>query len=176
MKKITLPLLFISLFVLSACTIGEDAADEISALTTSESQTQTTNTDEQTQAPSDTPTTDTTSQSTTEQPTATTNGSGVFTDYTETSIQDAQTEKVVLFFHAQWCPTCRGLESNILENEEKIPENLTIIKVDFDTMSELKSKYGVIYQHTLVQVDKDGNLITKWSGSPTLSDIASKVQ
>jgi hypothetical protein len=47
--------------------------------------------------------------------------------------------------------------------------------VDYDNSDELKKKYGVTYQHTLVQVDKDGNLIKKWSGSPTLTSLVKEV-
>lgn len=78
---------------------------------------------------------------------------------------------VVLFFRANWCPTCRAVDSDIRANLNKIPTNVTILDVDYDNSSELKRKYNVTYQHTFVQVDKDGNLIKKWSGSPTLSSL-----
>ena len=42
-------------------------------------------------------------------------------------------------------------------------------------VADLKKKYGVVYQHTFVQVDKDGNLIKKWSGSPNLSSLVTQV-
>jgi hypothetical protein len=53
---------------------------------------------------------------------------------------------------------------------------VSILKVDYDKETELKKKYGVTYQHTLVQVDKDGNLIKKWSGSPTLTKLVSEIK
>jgi len=83
-------------------------------------------------------------------------------------------DNVVLFFRASWCPTCRALDADIKANN--IPESLTILDVDYDNSSELKRKYGVTYQHTLVQVDKDGNLIKKWSGSPTLLSLVSEIK
>lgn len=49
------------------------------------------------------------------------------------------------------------------------------MKVNYDNSKELKTKYGVTYQHTLVQVDKDGKLLKKWAGSPTLSDLVSEI-
>ncbi len=82
---------------------------------------------------------------------------------------------VVLFFRASWCPTCRAVDADIRNNLSKIPENLTILDVNYDNSTVLKQKYGVTYQHTFVQVDKDGNLIKKWSGSPTLSLLVSEV-
>lgn len=80
----------------------------------------------------------------------------------------AEDENVVLFFRASWCPTCRSLDADIKAHLSGIPDNLTILDVDYDNSTALKQKYGVTYQHTLVEVDKDGKMIKKWSGSPTL--------
>jgi hypothetical protein len=38
------------------------------------------------------------------------------------------------------------------------------LKTDYDSNNELKKKYGVTYQHTFVQIDSNGNMITKWNG------------
>ena len=96
---------------------------------------------------------------------------GTFEDYSPEKV--AQEGDVVLFFHASWCPTCRALEGDIEKNE--IPEGITILKVDFDTSTELRQKYGVTTQHTLVQVDAEGNLIQKWSGGNRLSTIINRL-
>lgn len=86
------------------------------------------------------------------------------------------THDVVLFFRASWCPTCRALDSDIKANLSKIPSSLTILDVNYDNSTALKQKYGVTYQHTFVQVDKDGNLVKKWSGSQTLSALIAEVK
>ena len=86
------------------------------------------------------------------------------------------THDVVLFFRASWCPICRALDADIKANLSKIPESLAILDVNYDNSTALKQKYGVTYQHTFVQVDKDGNLIKKWNGSPTLSALVSEVK
>lgn len=86
------------------------------------------------------------------------------------------THDVVLFFRASWCPTCVGLDKDIKANLEKIPSGLTILDVNYDNSAELKKKYGVTYQHTFVQVNKDGTLIKKWSASPTLSALVAEVK
>lgn len=86
------------------------------------------------------------------------------------------THDVVLFFRAGWCPTCRAVDADIKANLSKIPSGLSILDVNYDTSTALKQKYGVTYQHTFVQVDKDGNLIKKWSGSPTLSALVAEVK
>lgn len=86
------------------------------------------------------------------------------------------THDVVLFFRASWCPTCRAVDADIRANLGKIPSSLTILDVNYDTATALKQKYSVTYQHTFVQVDKDGNLIKKWSGSPTLTLLVAEVK
>jgi len=84
--------------------------------------------------------------------------------------------KNVIFFAASWCSTCRSLDKAINSELSKIPVDLTIFKADYDKETSLKQKYGVTFQHTLVQVDKEGNIIKKWSGSGDLSDIVSKLE
>lgn len=86
------------------------------------------------------------------------------------------THDVVLFFKASWCPTCRAVDADIKANLGKIPSSLVILEVNYDNSTALKQKYGVTYQHTFVQVDKDGNLIKKWTGSPTLSALVAEVK
>ena len=101
---------------------------------------------------------------------------GTYEDYSFEKIAFAANGDVILFFHAPWCPTCKALDTNINANLTAIPANTKILKVDYDSSNELKKKYGVTYQHTLVQVDKDGNMITKWSGGNTLASIIAKIQ
>lgn len=91
-----------------------------------------------------------------------------YRDYSEAALNEAtQQGTALLFFYASWCPTCRAAEQDIVENFEQLPENLTILKVDYDTEDELKNKYGIVNQHTFVQVDSAGNIITKWLGGGT---------
>lgn len=101
--------------------------------------------------------------------------SGSYEAYAPEKLARAETGDVVLFFHASWCPSCRGLNADIEQNLGVIPPGVSILKVDYDTESELKKKYGVTYQHTLVQVAADGTLIKKWSGSPTLSTLVTEI-
>ncbi len=101
---------------------------------------------------------------------------GSYEAYSAEKLARAETGDVVLFFHASWCPTCRGLNADIVSNLKSIPEGVTILKTDYDSETELKKKYGVTYQHTLVQVASDGTLITKWSGGGSLDTLLSKIQ
>ena len=50
------------------------------------------------------------------------------------------------------------------------------LDVDYDKSAELKKKYEVTYQHTLVEVSADGSLVKKWSGSPSLSALVSEIK
>ena len=106
---------------------------------------------------------------------AMTHGGGSYIAYSPEKIALAQTGKVVLFFHAAWCPTCRALDADIRAHLKDIPAGVTILDVDYDTSGVLKQKYGVTYQHTLVQVDAAGKQLAKWSASPTLADITSHI-
>lgn len=101
---------------------------------------------------------------------------GSYEVYSPDKIALAETGDVVLFFHASWCPSCRALNKNIENNVDAIPDGVTILKTDYDKETELKKKYGVTTQHTLVQVDKDGNLIKKWSGGSKLENLLSEIQ
>lgn len=90
--------------------------------------------------------------------------------------EKSKSSRVVLFFNATWCPTCRALDRNIKANLSLIPGDITILSVDYDTYKDLEKKYGVTYQHTLVQVDADGNMVKKWSGSSSLSKLVQEVK
>ena len=83
--------------------------------------------------------------------------------------------KTVYYFSAKWCPTCKVLDGNLEKDEGNIPEGLTIVKIDYDNSSDLKKKYGVTYQHTLVEVDANGNELQQWSGGTDLQSIIDKV-
>ena len=84
-------------------------------------------------------------------------------------------DRVVLFFHAQWCATCKLLSDDISANIDRIPDDVRILVVDFDGQTALKQRYGVTLQHTLVQVTRDGGLVAKWSLSRTLDDLISRI-
>ncbi len=101
---------------------------------------------------------------------------GQYTAYDASKLAFAKEGKVVLFFRASWCPTCRALDADIKANRSQIAKNVLILDVDYDQSAELKKQYGVTYQHTLVQVDADGKMIAKWSGSEGLKALLSEVK
>ncbi len=79
---------------------------------------------------------------------------------------------VVLFFSAAWCPTCQASVESL--DRDGVPAGLTVVKVDFDSQTELKRTHGVTVQHTYVQVDESGTSLAKWTGSVSGEDIAAK--
>jgi thioredoxin 1 len=83
-----------------------------------------------------------------------------------------QDSRVVLFFHADWCPSCRATDAALVE--EGVPDGLTVVQVDFDTETALRQEHGVVQQHTFVHVDTDGTALSRWSGSPDGEDILAR--
>ncbi len=98
---------------------------------------------------------------------------GIYQAYSPEKLKLAKDHKVILFFKADWCPSCQVADQVLNTEFASIPKNLAILKVSYDTELELRKKYGVTVQHTFVQVDEEGNLITKWLGSVTIKDILS---
>lgn len=84
-----------------------------------------------------------------------------------------QTGDIVLFFHADRCPTCNEAERNFLASD--LPENLTILKVNYDTETALKQKYAILTQTSYVLIKPDGTMIKRWVGWRTLDEILNKV-
>lgn len=91
-----------------------------------------------------------------------------YVDYSQEDYDKHKDKKRILYFHADWCPVCKPLDKELLENSNKIPENVTIFKVNYDKEPSLKTKYGVTYQHTFVQVDGSDKLVHIWSGGNLL--------
>ena len=85
--------------------------------------------------------------------------------------------KAVIFFHADWCPTCIAAEADFKENFDKIPKDVIILKTNYDTSTALKQKYNVVFQDTFVQVDREGNEITKWgSGGQGVNALLANIK
>ncbi len=92
--------------------------------------------------------------------------------YSEAALAAAGSdEKVVLFFSAAWCSTCKVLRDDIAANQGSIPDDVRILLVDFDDSTELKQQYEVTSQHTLVLVDRTGGGIARWQQSLSLDDV-----
>jgi len=85
--------------------------------------------------------------------------------YSESNLAKAKAHgRAVLYFWASWCPTCKVLDAELKERGNELPDDVTILQVNYDTEDELKEQYGITQQHTLVQIDSDGNEVEKWIG------------
>ncbi len=100
---------------------------------------------------------------------------GSYVPYDSGLVMHSDGDHKLLFFHATWCPSCRTLDKDISASAGDIPNSVEIYKVDYDTNIDLRKKYGVTTQHTIVEVDSEGNLIQKWSGGSTLESILAKL-
>jgi len=96
--------------------------------------------------------------------------------YSEQALAEASAdETVVLFFSAVWCSTCKVLRDDIAANQQSIPGDVRILLVDFDDSTALKQQYGVVSQHTLVQVDRTGQGIARWELSRSLDELLATI-
>ncbi len=85
--------------------------------------------------------------------------------------------KAVVFFHADWCPTCIAAEADFRENFDNLPKDVIILKTNYDTSTALKQKYSVVYQDTFVQIDSRGDEITKWvSGGQGVNALLANIK
>ena len=79
------------------------------------------------------------------------------------TMTEYSSSRVVLFFHAPWCPDCRKTEKNLASSG--VPDGLVVVKVDYDTATELKAKYGITKQHTFVLLDATGKPLRTFTGT-----------
>ena len=98
-----------------------------------------------------------------------------YMDYSLEAYNKAADQKRVLFFAASWCPTCRAANADITAKLKDIPKGLVIFKTDYDKETALKTKYGIVRQHTFVLVDAKGNALKKWSGG-NLAEIVTNTK
>lgn len=77
---------------------------------------------------------------------------------------EAKIGKAVYFFKASWCPTCQAAQKDFDATISTLPQGVTLITVDYDKEKALKAKYGITTQHTFVQIDSDGAVVSKWNG------------
>ena len=83
-------------------------------------------------------------------------------------------QKVVIFFAASWCSTCKALDTAIRSDLDSIPADALIVKIDYDNSTTLKQKYGVVTQHTTVVLNADGSEKSKKLGARTVAEALGK--
>jgi thiol-disulfide isomerase/thioredoxin len=100
------------------------------------------------------------------------NRTGSYVDYSAEALSGAEGRRWI-FFHAGWCPQCRALEQDI--KTDGVPTGITIFKANYDSETDIKKKYGVTLQTTIVEVDENGNEVKKFVAydDPTLDAVLS---
>jgi thioredoxin-like negative regulator of GroEL len=85
------------------------------------------------------------------------NTPGIYIDGNTSTIDTFinQGKKVIAYFHADRCPTCQALEKDIQLHINNIPSDIAIVKFNYDKEEELKIKYKVQAQNTIVYLAKD---------------------
>jgi len=96
---------------------------------------------------------------------------GSYVDYSSELVSSTPGDKL-LFFHAPWCSQCQDLEADIETSE--LPKGVTVFKVDYDSNQDLRQKYGVTIQTTVVKVDDQGEEIDSFIAyeEPTFDSVA----
>lgn len=99
---------------------------------------------------------------------------GQYIDFTDGAIETIAGPKA-LFFHAGWCPQCRALDEDLRTNGA--PDGLTVLKVDFDSRTDLRQRYGVTLQTTVVFVDDAGELVSSavLYDDPSVASLAAAI-
>ncbi len=97
------------------------------------------------------------------------------------TILETITGRKVLFFYANWCPTCRPADESILAGAAEIPEGVRVIRVNYndtetsESEKELAKQYEITYQHTFVEIDAEGGVVQKWNGGG-LEELVEKLK
>ncbi|MET3924236.1 thioredoxin domain-containing protein [Devosia sp. 2618] len=76
----------------------------------------------------------------------------------------AEKGPTILYFHADWCPTCKVTMTSFQARWPEVQPGITLVIADYDAETELKALYGVTYQNTYVQVNADGTKAQIWNG------------
>ncbi len=94
---------------------------------------------------------------------------GQYIQYQSWIIQTLTWSRILLFFHADWCSTCKSFDEQIRTTQ--LPWDLIILQVDYDTADDLKKQYSILSQSTFIQIDPQGNMYKRWLGKSQLKDI-----
>ena len=93
-----------------------------------------------------------------------------YVEYSPTVLSDTNSTNQVLFFYANWCPTCRPADVEFQNRSNEIPDGTTLVRVNYndsdtdESEKTLAEKYNVTYQHTFVQINSNGEAVNTWNG------------
>jgi hypothetical protein len=70
----------------------------------------------------------------------------------------------IVWFHAEWCPVCHHTMTNFRARWHEVQPGITLVIADYDAESDLKTRYGITYQNTFLQIAADGSKLAVWNG------------
>jgi thioredoxin-related protein len=82
-----------------------------------------------------------------------------YLNYSPEAVQNQEGRRL-LYFHAPWCFHCQALDADI--RSSKLPKDVTVFKVDYDSNNKLRKKHGVRIRTTLVLLDEDGATVNSY--------------
>lgn len=92
--------------------------------------------------------------------------------YSAQALADAEKagQPVALHFHADWCPTCRAQDKTLESMKSEKGLDLTILQVNYDTEKDLKKRFNVRTQSTMV-VLKGTKEVARLAGDTSVEGI-----
>lgn len=84
-------------------------------------------------------------------------------------------ESSVLFFYASWCPFCKENDKILGKAYSEGAAHRSTYKIDYDTATELKRRFGIVTQDTFVLIDGNGD-VKRTAIHPTVADLLSFLQ
>lgn len=100
-------------------------------------------------------------------PVSASQGAAAYQSYTEGVIGSG--EPIVPFFAASWCPACKEHDTLLRDWYSSGDVLVSTYKIDYDTASDLRSRYGVVQQDTFVRIDERGDVLQVISFSDEVS-------
>lgn len=91
----------------------------------------------------------------------------VYVEYTDYAFNEIKGQKpFALFFHADWCALCKRLEADIKNDfQSGRIQNAIILEASYDRELELRKKYDINFQTTIILFDENGKLAKKHIGA-----------
>ncbi len=94
--------------------------------------------------------------------------SGSYSDYTIGALDEPG--KKVLFFWASWCPFCQENHDRLLNLYNENTYDVSVLKINYDTETELRTQFSVASQDTFILLDEDGTELERLS-FPSQADL-----
>jgi thiol:disulfide interchange protein len=102
-----------------------------------------------------------------------------FTDYQQgLSVARETGQPVMLFFSAQWCPTCKSLINSAFSDNRvvKACRKIVPVYVDVDQNPSLSADYQIRYVPTVFLLNSQGQPVAKLVGSSDAGDYIAAIK